>query len=219
MALAAVQDILAAFPGWTTAFNLSYGDEASTQGSGQVRVAALRPALWQLAATSRSLRPSELRAWSARLASLENGKQLFYGYDLAGVYPILYPRGSWPTGTSFDGVSATVHTLDAGGKALRVDGLPAGYAVSVGDYLQITRAGDSQMLLFQAVEAATADGSGVTPLLEVRPGFAYAGLSVDDAVAVKRPACPMMLRPGSVNAAADIAGNGTLSFEAVQVIG
>jgi hypothetical protein len=215
MSLAAVQDILADFPGWTTQFELQNRQEMSGQASGAILVKDLGPALWTLTAQSRQMRSSELRYWKARLASLDNGIGWFYGYDLAGKWPRLYPGGSWPTGGSFTGETAAIADLDDESAVLvGLDGFPAGFTLSTGDYFSVP----TRKALHQAMEDVTADGSGVMAAFEVRPPLSPS-IALDDAVSVKRAACVMMLVPGSVSANADLAsGFGTVSFRGIQVI-
>lgn len=214
MALDAIQSILATWPGWAT-ISLYSGDETSGQGSGLVRVKELRPALWQLSARSRWLKPSEVRAWSARLESLDNGKGLFYGYDLAATYPINYPNGTWPTGVSFSGNSAAVKALPDG-KTLQLKSLPVGYQGAVGDMIRATRASDSVLFLYRVMEAFTADGSGNTGSFEVRPAI-RTGQAINDAVAVKTPSCVMALVPGSLSTP-DADAGGVITFKAQQAL-
>jgi hypothetical protein len=215
MALAAIQDVLADFPGWTTQFELQYRQEMSGQASGDLIVKDLGPALWALAAQSRQLRSSDLRYWKARLASLDNGIGRFYGYDLAGKWPRLYPRGAWPTGGSFTGDTASINDLDdEDARLVKLGGLPAGYAGSVGDYIALPGRG----ALHQAMEDFAADSGGVTGFFEVRPPL-RPDVVETDTVSVKRAACVMMIVPGSISAPADLAsGFGTISFRGIQVI-
>lgn len=215
MALATVQDILPNFPGWATA-QLVYGDETSGQGSGQILVKNLRDPLWQLHAESKFLSPNNLRKWKAILNGLDNGRSLFLGYDFASFYPVAYPNGTWPTGGSFSGTTAQVHAKS--GKTISLDHLPAGYAGSVGDMIQVTASSGSpaKLALLQACEAFTADGSGVTGAFEVRPTIP-AWVAATNAVAVKKPGCHMMVQPGSVDAPTDLRAWGTIMFDAIQV--
>jgi hypothetical protein len=215
MPLADIQDILADFPGWTTQFELQFRDEMSGQAGGTVVVKDLGPPLWILAAQSRQMRPTELRFWKARLASLDNGIGRFYGFDLAGKWPLAYPGGTWPTGESFDGVSAKVSDLDdTDARLVKLKDLPAGYQGSTGDYLSLP----GSNALHQAMEDFTADGSGVTGFFEVRPPI-RPDVEEDDIVSVKAAACVMMLVPGSVQSIADPAsGFGSISFRGLQVI-
>ena len=217
MSLTYPLDILSDFPGWAT-LSLSHGDETSGQAGGQVRVKNIRGPLWTMRAETKRLMPSVFRAWKARLESLENGKKTFLGYDMSACYPIRYPNGTWPTGNAFDGVSASVMSLPSS-IALSLDGLPAAYQASVGDYLQFWTVDSPEQMagLHQVVEPATANGSGETPVFEVRPPLRQ-GVEVGSRVAVKRPAAIMMLVPGSLSTPAALDGRGTISFEAIEVV-
>ena len=208
-------DILSDFPGWTTSFAPLYRQEQSRTQGGVTYVKDYDDPLWQLSAQSRSLTINELDFWRARLASLENGLQTFLGYSMSRCYPILYPRGSWPTGASFDGVSAELATINTARTAISVSHLPAGFTFSIGDYLAI---GND---LHQVMESATADGTGLTSAFEVRPRIwpsVEIGSSPPPAdVSVKRPACIMTIDPGSITSSADPQdGTGSISFTATE---
>jgi hypothetical protein len=217
MALATVQDILPTWQGmgWAT-MELLYGDQTSGQGSGQVIVKNLRDPLWMLHAESKILIPSQLRKWKAILNGLDNGRSLFLGYDFAGFYPILYPRGTWPTGVSFSGTSAAVSAKS--GKTITLSGLPAGYSGSIGDFIQVTNSTGSpaKLALLQAAETFTANGSGVTSAFEVRPTVP-AWVAAAQAAAVKKAGCHMMIIPGSIEAPKNLNARGSISFDAIQV--
>lgn len=210
-------DLLSDFPGWAT-LTLDHGDELSGQAGGQVRVKNARAPLWRMKAETKRLKPSVFRLWKARMESLENGGKTFLGYDMSACYPILYPNGSWPTGGSFLGTTAAIHTVSST-RSIRVKQLPAGYVVSVGDFIAVND-GNSPVGsygLHMAVEAATADGSGITPAFEIRPPLRQ-WTAADDPVSVKRPSCLMMLVPGSLSTPVGLDGRGTVSFEALQVV-
>lgn len=208
-------DLLADWPGWAV-LDLSYGEETSGQAGGQVRVRSLRAPLWTLRATSRDLSPNELRRWKARLAALENGKKTFWGYDLSACYPAAHPRGTWATGAAFDGESAAIHTV-VSSTALRLKSLPPGFVLSVGDDIAFSYGPGPSYALHQVVEAAIADAAGVTPAFEVRPPIRQ-GAAANNVVRVKRPACLMMVVPGSISTPLNLSGRGPISFDAVQVI-
>lgn len=215
MALATVQDFLHTFPGQTY-LRLDDGDEQSPLASGVIITRNLRPPLWSLSARSRLLKPNTLAAWQARIESLENGKLLFWGYDRNRFYPILYPKGAWPTGGSFSGTTARILTVNANNKALSLDSLPAGYVVSAGDLISWTY-NSTQYAMHRVVESATANGSGVTPEFEVRPHI-RSSAPATTAVAVKRPACQMKIVPGSLQTDVNDIGWGTITFQAVQTL-
>lgn len=204
-------DFLHDFPGWTTEFEPVRRQEQSRQANGRTVVKDMGSPLWRLTAQSRPLQPNRLDEWRARLESLENGFRTFMGFPKSRCYPIAYPDGSWPTGASFDGVSANLHTIATDRNAVRLSALPAGFVLSVGDYIQIGT-GD----LHQVMEAATASGAGLTPLFEVRP-YIWAGVATSADVSVKRPACVMSIVPGSVQTSADRAtGRGVITFQAME---
>lgn len=208
MSLSAPFNLLADFPGWTVSFDLMYRQEQSRTAGGRTVVKDLGSPLWQLKAQSKQLRPNTLDYWRARLAALENGLQTFYGYPLSRTYPIAYPNGSWPTGGAFSG-SAVLATINANRKAVTLSGLPAAFALSVGDYVSI--AGD----LHQVMEAATASAGGLTPEFEVRPHI-WPSVTAGAAAAVYRPSCIMSIVPGSVASDSDLTGWGSLSFQAIE---
>jgi hypothetical protein len=108
MSLSEPFDILADFPGFTTVFQPLYRQEQSRTAGGKTYVKDLGDPLWTLTAQSRQMKPNELDYWRARLNAMENGLAMFRGYSMSRTYPIKYPRGSWPTGLAFDGVSASL---------------------------------------------------------------------------------------------------------------
>lgn len=214
MALATVLDIIEDWPGSAT-LDLRPGDEISGTGGGGIYVKELRPPLWMLTARSRLLRPTQVLQWKARLNSLENGKRLFWAFDKAACYPIAYPRGTWPTGGAFNGLTATIASIGGNNKSLSVDLLPAGYVGSVGDFLGITYGAGPYYGLYQVAEAFQADGAGVTGVFEVRPHL-RPGTAVNDLVAVKHPSCQMRIVPGTVDPDVGDTGWGRISFQGIQ---
>jgi hypothetical protein len=200
-------NLLPGFPGWTTGFDLRWRQEQSTLASGRVLVKDMGAPLWTLRATTKPLKPNDLDYWRARLTALENGLQQFWAYPMSRCFPQAYPNGSWPTGGAFNG-TATLAAVNANRKAISLSGLPAGFVLSVGDYVSI--AGD----LHQVMEAATAAG-GTTPQFEVRPHL-WPEAGVADLVYVKQPSCLMAIVPGSLSSDASISGWGTVSFQAME---
>jgi hypothetical protein len=200
-------NLLPGFPGWTTGFSLHWRQEQSTQASGRILVKDMGAPLWTLRATTRGLSPNELDTWRARLTALENGLQTFWGYSMSRCYPIAYPNGSWPTGGAFAG-SCVLASIATNRKQISLSGLPAGFQLTVGDYISI--AGD----VHQVMEPATA-ASGTTGVFEVRPHI-WPGRTVGAAVSVKQPACQMVIMPGSLSSDAQVGGWGSVSFSAIE---
>lgn len=207
-------DILSTFPGYTTAFSPLYRQEQSRTQAGVTYVKDYDDPLWTLSAQSRSLSINELDFWRARLAALENGLQTFLGYSMSRTWPILYPKGTWPTGASFDGVSAHLAAINTARTGIEISNLPAGYTFSVGDYLAIGTD------LHQVMESVAAGGGGLTSSFEVRPRIwpsVTVGNSPPLEVSVKKPSCIMTIDPGSITSPADPAsGRGVISFTATE---
>jgi hypothetical protein len=201
-------NLLPTFPGWTIGFDLRWRQEQSTQASGRVIVKDMGAPLWTLRAASKILSPNTLDHWRARLTALENGLQTFWGYPMSRCFPIKHPRGSWPTGAAFAG-TCTLATINVNRKAITLSGLPAGFELSVGDYISI--AGD----LHQVMVAVSAGSGGTTNEFEVRPHI-WPGVTPPKSVSVKQPACLMTVVPGSVSSDADLNGHGTISFAAME---
>lgn len=215
MTLPAIQDILAAWPGraW---LELSRGDQSSGTGAGQTIVKELRDPYFVLHAVSRVLSPNEIRYWKGRLETLDNGRGRFYGYDPLAKYPIAYPNGSWPTGGAFNGLTAAVEAIGDDYLTLKLKQLPVGYTGKVGDGLSITFGDDDSLQLLTVGEDFTAGGDAKTGWFAVRPPVSL-GVEVGDAVAVKRPACVMMIAPGSLSYPKDISAWGAISFDGIEV--
>lgn len=211
MTISFPRDILASFPGWSTDFDLSYRQEQSRTAGGRTIVKDLGTPLWSATYQSRAMSSNELDRWKAILNSLDGGVQTFRGYPLSRVYPIAYPKGSWPTGVAFSGDSAAINTIGSNNKSLTLKTLPAAFKLSVGDYLRI---GASK--LYQVMEDALATGAGITPTFEVRPHLAP-GTAVSDVVSVYRPYCPMTIVAGSIATSSDLrTGRGAISFQAME---
>lgn len=206
-------DLLATFPGWTTVFEPVYRQEQSRVSGGRTYVKDLGDPLWTLSAQSRQMNPNKLDYWRARLDAMEGGLQTFDGYSMSRCYPILYPKGAWPTGGAFDGV-ATLLSVGTNRKSISVGDLPAGFELSIGDMVQVGTD------LHRVMEGATADGSGETSVFEVRPHI-WPGVDAGDSpavtVTVKKPSCVMAIVPGSIQSRADPqTGWGAVSFQAIE---
>ena len=220
MAISYPTDLLDGWPGVAT-LQLGYRQEIAPERGGQQNSADIGPALWELTAQSRELKPSDYRIWLARLHALENGAKTFKGYDRTACYPLAYPSGTWPTGISFNGLTAQIFDVDTTtNRHLRITGLPAAYQVSEGDFLSFEYDG-GYVALHQAMETVVASGAGLTAMIEVRPHIrASADLEASPTPAIRliKPYALMHLVPGSVQASQGLNGRGTISFQGRQTI-
>jgi len=153
------------------------------------------------------MKPNELDMWRARLKALENGLNQFIAWPKSRCYPIAYPNG-----TGMGNVSAVqVGSINVNRKAITLKGLPVGYSLRIGDYIQI-----GNYNLHQVSEARTAGASGTTTEFEVRPHL-WPMTAVNDPVVLVRPSCLMTLVPDSLSTTADLStGRGSLTFQAVE---
>ena len=214
MALTPPFTLLPGFPGWTTGFSLRWRQEQSTQASGRIIVKDMGSPLWTLRAISKQLSPNNLDAWRAKLTALENGEQQFWGFPMSRCFPQAYPNGSWPTGSAFGGI-ANLASINANRKAITLSALPAGFKLSVGDYISIAVSGSpARSDLHQVMEAATA-ASGTTGEFEVRPHI-WPDVVTGKAVHVKQPACLMAIQPDSLSTEAQLNGWGSVTFSAIE---
>jgi hypothetical protein len=130
--------------------------------------------------------------WRAWLASMRGRQRRFYGRDLARPRPLAHIEGL--PGGWHGNASSWSHAL--GGyetSLLGMTGLPAGLALSIGDYVGFrwTTAGTQRRALVRAVEDATANASGaITVTVEPPvPACVPAGAQAY----LERPVCIMQL--------------------------
>jgi len=202
MSLTYPLDILAAFPGWVTEFELMWRQEQSRQANGRTIVKDFGSPLWKLTAVASSLTINQLDHWRARLDALEGGQKTFLGYAKSRTRPIAH------LGTSIL-PAGVLHTINANRKAIRVSGLP-GITLSVGDMISINGRD-----VHRVMEAAAAV-AGLTPLFEIRPHL-WSDVFTGVPVTIDRPSCPMVIMPGSITSSADPQnGRGTVTFQAIE---
>jgi hypothetical protein len=90
-----------------------------------------------------------------------------------------------------------IASIDTNFRAIALSGLPAGYVITMGDYLHVDYGTPSRRALLQAAEGATANGSGATGEFEVRPQL-RPGITAGLAVTLKKPAAKVKIVPGSL---------------------
>lgn len=211
MAITYPIDFLDGFPG-IAALDLVYRQEsASTRGGDQLS-ADLGPALWELKAQSRELKPTEMDRWKAKLDLLEDGAKTFYGWRNPGCYPIAHP-GGWGVMTWTSGVAGQIKSSSVpSGNLLNLKEVPGNLVLTVGDLLAITYS-TTFRALHRIVDIP--DNEGGLRQVEVRP-TPRSGIANNDVIYLHRPAAIMAVIPGSVQTPPQLNGRGTISFSARQ---
>lgn len=152
---------------------------------------------WTLAA---GIGPANSDEWRAFIASLEGPARLFLGREYGREHPRAYPNGfdgmARAGGGTFDGSALAWSQAITDGRArLSLTGLPAGFLIGPGDYVDFrwTTGGEGRRSLVRTLEDATANGAGA---LSVDIAPAVPALTPALAVAhLDSPACLMRLAP------------------------
>lgn len=191
-------------------FSLTSRQELSRMASGITIAKDFGSALWTATYTTAQMANDDALTLEAKLNALDGSIQLFEGFDLRRVNPKAYPDG---TGAN-NGVLASVN---ANNKALALSGLAAGQVITPGDYLAFDYG--TSRALHQAVEGATANGSGVTAQFEVRPHIRPGWtISPTTNVTLKSPRGQFVMLPNTVSSKSSGALHTIISFQAVQFL-
>lgn len=199
MALTEPLDLLTAFPGWSTSFDLYARQEQSRHASGRTRTKDFGQPLWRGAWVSRTMSPNELDHWRARIEHAMVSQMTFQAWQSSRCRPMKHPgRAALPTGK--------LHSIGPDDKTVRVSDLP-GISLSIGDMLRVGGG------LYRVLEAASGNPTGfftITPNL-------WPGTAAGQDVMVAKPWVAMTVDPGSLSASADPrTGRGTVSFTATE---
>lgn len=187
-------------------------DELSGLGTGEVLSAQLAP---PRIVGDVKLAPMYHNAASqvqALIESLDGAISSFYLYAPQQKYP-----QSDPDGAILGASTVAIHTIGGDNKSLRLAGLPAGFVLTLGDYLSFDYGSNPTRRAFhRVVETVVADGAGLSPLFEIHPHLrpgAVTGLIV----ALKKPAAKVFIVPGSFNpgTASGLVTDG-MSFQVMQ---
>lgn len=181
--------------------------EYSRQAGGRTIGKDFGSALWQMSFVTIPIENDDAIDFEAILDSLDGVILTFEAYDVRRKMPRLYP-----TGACNDGVLASVN---ANSKAISLSGLAAGQVISRGDWLSFDYG--ANRALHRVVEAATANGAGLTPQFEVRPHL-RPGWTLSTAVKLKNPRGIFVMMPGSVSPKAYGSLHTVISFQAIQFI-
>jgi hypothetical protein len=165
-------------------------DEVEGNGGGQILTAELATPLWAVDIETPLSTFDDGRYIRATLNDLNRPGQVFDIYDPIARFPRADPDGSILG-------SATVQVDSVGSDGtLTLKGLPTGYKISVGDFMQIDFAG--RRGFYEASRPATANGAGITNAFRVFPTIP-AATPVNTAVVLKDPKIQCQFDPSGLD--------------------
>lgn len=171
--------------------DLSETVEVSQSAGGELFAANLGARLWRGTVTLGRLTYAEAGEVEALIDVLREAGNTFMAYDVRRPYPILHPGGA--------GGAVTIKAIAANNRELSLQGMPAGFVMTRGDYIQFNYGSvPRRTALHRVVVGAVADGAGVASDIEVTPNI-RPGASVGIGVDLTRAACKAQIVPGSVN--------------------
>lgn len=177
---------------------VDYSTSAGGRSSGVTAGFPLWRCRWTL---GRAIGRETSEEWRAFHASLRGVQRPFFAYEYARPYPLMTPRGfaglTRAGGGAFAG-AATTWSVNVERDVITLSGLPAGFVLSLTDYIMWRWTGDDlpglgiqRRALCRVVQPAVANASGVIsvsvepPLPTLTPGAAVADLA--------KPHCVMKL--------------------------
>lgn len=168
--------------------------EVSTTGSGEILEADLGPRLWLGEITLGRMTPNEAAQAKTLIDMARGPARGFHVYDTTRNGPQADPFGAI-LGAS----TVLVNAVSVDNMGMQLKGLPAGYQLTIGDYLSFDYGSNpTRTALHKVVDlTVAADGTGVTPTFEITPNL-RPGASIDATVRLIKPYCKAIIIPGSV---------------------
>ena len=186
-------------------------NQESQTGKGERISAELAPMLWTAEVKLGVMLMAEAVQFEALLDILRPTGRTFFAYDVRRRFPMADPTGS------ILGASAPVIASLPNAREMTISGLPAGYVVSIGDYLSFDYGG--RRALHRLVSGAVASAGGVTPVFEITP-MIRPGAAVSAPVGLIRASCKAVLTAGSVSKGTTRNGvTRDMSFRLQQTLG
>ncbi|MFD1330262.1 hypothetical protein [Mycoplana ramosa] len=169
-------------------WSIQRNDEFSGLGSGDIWQAELADPLWTADVTLGRGTHNELKQAAALIRRLDGARQSFLMCDPLSLFPQADPKG-----TVLGAAAVTIRSVGTDRSIARLGGLPSGYVLTVGDKLQITQ---GSMIRFHEVSQTVAANGAGNADVPVLPRLALS-LAAGAVVTLKRPACPVVIEPGS----------------------
>lgn len=178
----------AKLPVQSAAWKLRRFEEVSWSGASVPEVAELADPRWTCRVVL-DVMPNDDALEIQTLIELHGSSQPFYLHD-----PMRSAPRADPGGAVLGAATPILGTVSATG--FRINGLPPGYAISVGDLIAVDHGAAPLVALYSAASVTVASGSGITPDITVLPAprvLAAAG----DAVRLVNPVGLMIILPDS----------------------
>lgn len=183
-----LSELYALLPISSVKWSIQRNDELSGDGNGDVWQAELADPLWTADVNLDRGDNDELKQIAAAIRALDGAAQSFMLCDPTSEFP-----QADPTGALLGAAAVTVRAIHANRKIAQLQGLPAGYVLTLGDKLQITQ---GSLIRFHEVSATAAAGVGGFMDLKVYPRLPLS-LAAGAVVTLIRPACPVVIQAGS----------------------
>ncbi|WP_322886622.1 hypothetical protein U8C36_06740 [Sinorhizobium medicae] len=172
---------------------------------------------WKAQYTTNWMTPALYGLFDAFVMKSSSRGAPFLGYDLFRPRPIAHNNGKPLSGTKAGGGAfngdAVLQSI-TNSRAIVVAGLPAGFKLSPGDYVEL-RMSALVRSLHRIVESATANASGVVSL-SIMFGLDIQHFTTAATIHFEKPSCVMTMDPGSVSAPKSWAGR-EASFSATEM--
>lgn len=194
------------------AFRMKPADNrtSSETGGGEFISAGRGQRLWQGEVTLDLDIHAQIAGLDAKLSLLEEAGASFLMYDPRKPYPSADPDGSILSGSS-----PVIAELENNNQQMRISSLPGGYVITPGDLVGWTYGSNPvRYALHRVVVGGTADGSGLTPKLQVTP-FIAPGAQLNAAVTLIRPPIKARLPQADYGAGRSVISEGG-SFQFIQ---
>gem|GEM_PF-3379009 len=191
-------------------FVLEWRQNLSSIASGGTRGEDAGPPKWRASITSIVMGHDDLSSILAEIYLLDGVRGTFY---------VTNPKKPGPRNDKDGAIlgSNTVQIAAVSGETISLKGLPANYVLSRGDFLHFDIGSPAVRALHILGEDVTANGSGVTDPVKVRPA-PFIGTVADLAVTLIEPSAEMVILPGTVQVRQSTLLHDTVTFEAEQVL-
>lgn len=171
-------------------FDIKRNDELAGNGGSDVIAIEMADPLWMATVTLARTTFDAGKQVAAKIRALRGPMKPLWLYDPQSKYP-----QSDPDGSILGASTVTVAAVGSGFASISLQGLPAGYVLTLSDKMQIAYGSSPVRYAFLEVsETKTANGSGVSGLFEVFPNVP-AGMAVGDAVTLIKPALRCVIMP------------------------